>query len=653
MAHRDVVDDGGISFDEFLEAQASVEDELFEKHKPRALDPPPEDSLLSSSSFSTAPPSSSPTVPLSSARAMFPCPDPPIVLVLTHTALVVGKLEGEDLHPIATVNAAGGKGFVEDIYGSEASIRVSPTCDFTFNSQQDKRDALRLFAHLCQAPYHQVVRGTLFSKVALQQDTDLEQWAPNANDTDQWGKTALHYAVGMPLNPLLGLLLQDLHADPNSLDDDLSTPLHEACRQGNAVAVVVLLRFGADVDVKDLHERTPFFSAAVAACRAEDGDDDALEAYSRTLESLVEAGCDSESLRDTEDRNALHYVLVEEMDSPQQIAVLQLLLHSPCSMDPNSASGELQRQPLHLLALQKEFASKRQFQLLLEHGARVNAGDGKGDTPLMLVLRGEAHYPFMTPDRKAIAAMLVTHGARLDVANLAGSTPLEAAKVQRLSFDQELLMWKSRYEPTQIVTQLLADPQLALNVPRTAAVTVDATNCQACRKLFSLLSWKTTCKRCGLGFCAACTSKQVTLLTGQQANKETVCDACFTSYCASVSRLGTALLEVRKSRESASFSKQKTTSTSSSTGNQDMQSLWRSKEQLLGGSAPASAEPQRLSAMEQTTSSISQAKARLGERGERLQSVNDKTAKMKEDAENFASMATKLRKQQENSMWPF
>lgn len=53
-------------------------------------------------------------------------------------------------------------------------------------------------------------------------------------------------------------------------------------------------------------------------------------------------------------------------------------------------------------------------------------------------------------------------------------------------------------------------------------------------------------------------------------------------------------------------------------------------------------------------SAASRAREALEERGDRIQSISNKTTKMREDAENFATMAAKLRQQSEaKSIWPF
>ena len=51
------------------------------------------------------------------------------------------------------------------------------------------------------------------------------------------------------------------------------------------------------------------------------------------------------------------------------------------------------------------------------------------------------------------------------------------------------------------------------------------------------------------------------------------------------------------------------------------------------------------------SSSLEATRDKLAERGERLKGIQDKTERMQSDADDFASMAEKLRKQQEKSWW--
>ena len=51
------------------------------------------------------------------------------------------------------------------------------------------------------------------------------------------------------------------------------------------------------------------------------------------------------------------------------------------------------------------------------------------------------------------------------------------------------------------------------------------------------------------------------------------------------------------------------------------------------------------------TSNLEATRDKLAERGERLKGIQDKTERMQSDADDFASMAEKLRKQQEKSWW--
>ena len=51
------------------------------------------------------------------------------------------------------------------------------------------------------------------------------------------------------------------------------------------------------------------------------------------------------------------------------------------------------------------------------------------------------------------------------------------------------------------------------------------------------------------------------------------------------------------------------------------------------------------------SSNLEATRDKLAERGERLKGIQDKTERMQSDADDFASMAEKLRKQQEKSWW--
>jgi hypothetical protein len=259
-------------------------------------------------------------------------------------------------------------------------------------------------------------------------------------------------------------VLLDLGADPNTLDDDLSAPLHLAALAGNALGVHALLRGGADPDAKDLKERTAFFCAVHKACTEFETYEQA-EHLIAVLEALAEGGADVEA-RDVDDRTAMHGVI--ESGGRLRDEVLVAILEPPICVNPVATFGPLARSCLHQVAGLMDVEGAVNVlglaRLLLEHGARPNAADKAGDSALMLLLRGEPHapgagtYPIMTSERVELASLLVLCGARFDVVNLAGQSPADAAKAQRLRMDEQVARWLAKREPSQCAV-LAGDPR--------------------------------------------------------------------------------------------------------------------------------------------------------------------------------------------------
>ena len=160
---------------------------------------------------------------------------------------------------------------------------------------------------------------------------------------------------------------QLLKNDPNlvaSRDENGFTPLHLAAANGYESMVEFLLSTKADVNAKDNAGSTPLHQAAAA-----DGE------HSDIVELLLTHKADVNAA-DKQSLTPLHYALLA--DNPG--VALTLLRHGA---NPNVKDNTAGHTPL-ILAASKGY--KQVTELLLVHGADVNAADDRG-TPLAWAIR--------------------------------------------------------------------------------------------------------------------------------------------------------------------------------------------------------------------------------------------------------------------------
>jgi ankyrin repeat protein len=137
---------------------------------------------------------------------------------------------------------------------------------------------------------------------------------------DQYGRTLLHHVVSRDAGAVKRLLSRG--ADPNAADDVGQTPLHWAAYIGRSDIVRLLLKYGANLNIKTKYDgRTPLHVAA---------------AYEvSVVKLLIKYGADVNA-RDSRGRTPL-YIALEE----RNVDVVKALLRH--GADPNMAPIELAR----------------------------------------------------------------------------------------------------------------------------------------------------------------------------------------------------------------------------------------------------------------------------------------------------------------------
>ena len=121
----------------------------------------------------------------------------------------------------------------------------------------------------------------------------------DVNARDGWKRTPLHYAAEEGHRPVVELLIKN-GANVNLKDDETDargeTPLHLAAAKGHVPVVELLIKNGANVNAKDADGGTPLHSAAGNgyAHRASDAD---VRGWKRIVELLLAKGSDINALR--------------------------------------------------------------------------------------------------------------------------------------------------------------------------------------------------------------------------------------------------------------------------------------------------------------------------------------------------------------------
>lgn len=246
-------------------------------------------------------------------------------------------------------------------------------------------------------PLHTAVRMN-----ARETATLLLAMGADANATDESGETPLHLAAHRNARRTTAVLLAK-RADVNAKDVNGYTPLHTAVANSALDAAEILFKKGADVNAADRAGETPLHTAVANG---------ALEA----AKILLKKGADVNAA-DESGETPLHLAATK---NTREIAVL--LLESGAAISAKDASGDT---PLHDAAVS---SAVKIAELLIEKAADkeayVRTENDRKNTPLHYVAKQD------NEDAGRVWDLLVKHGADIDAQNEDGDTPGDAARAR-------------------------------------------------------------------------------------------------------------------------------------------------------------------------------------------------------------------------------
>jgi ankyrin repeat protein len=273
------------------------------------------------------------------------------------------------------------------------------------------------------------------------------------NVRDRNGRTALHKASLFGHKSVVEFLLSQ-GADVNDRDNFGNTPLSLAVVNGSKSVVQVLLGNKANVNAKDVWDATPLLLAVNKGFKS------IVQVLLDNEADVNVRGCYNPNMPSTSESNPfytpLHYSLMNGY-----LDITKLLLANKADPNATNSSGQtpifpaisilklnnkndevvelllqykadinfkcenpdlsLNGTPLHLAVLY----STKITDLLISHGADVNATNGFGDTPLHVAV----HESYSRDEKgmgiiKDSIELLLTHGAGINPQNNNGDTPL-------------------------------------------------------------------------------------------------------------------------------------------------------------------------------------------------------------------------------------
>lgn len=270
----------------------------------------------------------------------------------------------------------------------------------------------------------------------------------NVNVCDNQNKsTPLHLAVNQDNEAGVKALLSSSNCNVNCQDKEGDTPLHDAiAKDKNTIVDLILQCSRLDITITNIRGFNPLHLAC-------------LKGNKYAVQKIIDKYPGLIDIPKEDGFTALHLAAFNN-----HIEIAQcLLLSGHCGIDLPNHRGQT------ALALAVTQAYVKMIELLVEHGANVNAQDNDGDTPLHLAVILHAmdgtglagllqSLVLSLPSggerdentASAIALYLVLHGAEVDFFNHQGKTPLDLC---RNPVTANLLRQNARSRPRSSSTQ--------------------------------------------------------------------------------------------------------------------------------------------------------------------------------------------------------
>ena len=463
---------------------------------------------------------------------------------------------------------------------------------------------------------------------------------------DADGCTPLHYAAHSGSKLAIDLLLNH-GADPNALDNNLDTPLHYCAKRAAYDGAESLVTRGADPNVENMNGCTPVFCAVhpLPGVSAEDS--------ARFVEIIGMNGADPNA-PDMNGRPLLFHV-AESLNSHAARALINIGAEVNRQSDGRRFASQkapkgFSTSALHLICAKSHFLPKDSgedtnsaswkscldiIDILLQAGAAVNCKDSAGRTPLHVAASSHAANATMQwgdrevekatvedeSFRSLVCIKLAHHGARLTEENRKGEAAGDVAQRCVRGIGHKLHdasgQWGKKEAPSEPLPLEIV-PIAATKASASWQRDDDCPVCTGCGTSFTFTNRRHHCRHCGKVYCGYCSSKTFAMIDGGSEPRSCrTCDGCFHRLCE------------RTKADMRAWTARK------------------EKRQLLG----VRKSPQRKNSpdAQSALSSVNEARAKLGERGQKLNSLADKVEKMSSKAEDFSDMCRRLRQQQERS----